>query len=95
MGRAQSGVARTRAFCEEIEKKIKKKNKRMLMNDVFVSRCNEQEFHTVSKTAQRPRETRSVSTTVLRQPPSQAAFGFLDADVTSAVIGNADNNREA
>jgi hypothetical protein len=49
-------------------------------------------WYTISKTLW---NTSSISTTVLRQPQSQAVFGFHAADVTSAVIGNGDYSREA
>jgi hypothetical protein len=68
----------------------------MWMNDVFVSRCDEVDFtHCLKNYAKTPRNTGSISATVLRQPPSQVVFGFLAADVTSAVIGNIDNYRKA
>jgi hypothetical protein len=41
------------------------------------------------------RKKRKESGWWLRQPPSQAVFGFRAADVTSAVIGNRGNNRVA
>jgi hypothetical protein len=58
----------------------------MWMNETFVSRCNKGEFHALFQR-------------LLEDPakPKQwyCNFGFRAADVTSAVIGNRDNNREA
>jgi hypothetical protein len=65
-----------------------KEEKRMWMNDIFASRCNERDFIHCVET---PWKTGSTDARVLRQP-SQAVFGFRAADVTSAVIGNGDNN---
>jgi hypothetical protein len=52
-------------------------------------------IHYFKNCAKTPWNTGSMSVRVLCQPPSQAIFGFRAADVTSAVIGNGDNNREA
>lgn len=62
------------AVCEEIgRKKIKTKKKRLWIDYIFVSRCNQGELHAPfePKTAQRPRATHA---RVLYQPPSCLRF---------------------
>jgi hypothetical protein len=58
------------------------------MNDILVLRCKKGEFNALS---QRLHKGRVKWEQCLRQPPSQSCVRSVD--VTSAVIGNVDNNR--
>jgi hypothetical protein len=51
--------------------------------------------HRCKDSTQTPWDTGSVSATALRQPPSQPVLGTRAADVTSAIIGNGDDNWES
>jgi hypothetical protein len=67
------------AVCEEVERKRKQR----LDEDIFVSVCNEGEFYALFQTLRKDLvKHSSISARVLRQPSSQAVFGFLAADVT-------------